>query len=149
MKHEKNGIACDMRHGFDQPKPVAMVVDKKLSGVACVQTLSRLNRTTAGKEEIFVLDFENTADDIEKGFQPFYDRVTLSKETDANQLYSIRTGLEKFAIHEAADLEAFANEWFSAKRSVEKLQGVVNPVAKKWQAEAENDQVDMGEKYEV
>jgi len=48
-----------------------------------------------------VLDFENTAEDIEKGFQPFYDRVTLSKETDANQLTNIRTDLEKFAIHEA------------------------------------------------
>ncbi len=123
-----------------------MVVDKQLSGVAYVQTLSRLNRTTAGKEETFVLDFENTAEDIEKGSQPFYDRVTLSKETDANQLYNIRTDLEKFAIHEAADLEAFANEWFSAKRSVEKLQGVVNPVAKKWQAEAEEDQVDYKSK---
>jgi len=49
----------------------------------------------------------------------------------------------------AADLEAFAKEWFSAKPSVKKLQGVVNPVAKKWLAEAEDDQVDMGKKYEV
>ncbi len=49
----------------------------------------------------------------------------------------------------AADLEAFAKEWFSAKRSVEKLQGVVNPVAKKWLTEAEDDQVDTEEKYEV
>jgi len=48
----------------------------------------------------------------------------------------------------AADLEAFANEWFIAKRRLEKLQGVVNPVAKKWLAEAEDDQVDMEEKYE-
>jgi len=62
------------------------------------------------------------------------------KESDANQLSNIRTDLDKFAIHEAADLEAFAKEWFSAKRRVEKLQGVVNPVAKKWLAEAEDDQ---------
>jgi len=48
----------------------------------------------------------------------------------------------------AADLEAFAKKWFSAKRSVEKLQGVVNPVAKKWLAQAEDDQVDTEEKYE-
>ena len=103
-------VASKFQTGFDQPKLVAMYVDKKLSGVACVQTLSRLNRTMAGKGETFVLDFENTAEDIEKGFQPFYDRVTLSKETDANQLYNIRTDLDKFAIHEAADLEAFAKE---------------------------------------
>ncbi len=49
----------------------------------------------------------------------------------------------------AADLEAFAKEWFSAKRSVETVQGVVNPVAKKWLEEAEDDQVDTEEKYEV
>jgi type I restriction enzyme R subunit len=139
-------VASKFQTGFDQPKLVAMYVDKKLSGVACVQTLSRLNRTTAGKEETFVLDFENTAEDIEKGFQPFYDRITLSKETEANQLYNIRTDLHKFAIHEAADLEAFANQWFIAKRSVEKLQGVVNPIAKKWQAEQEEDQIDYKSK---
>jgi len=93
-----------------------------------------------------VLDFENTAEDIEKGFQPFYDRVTLSKETDANQIYNIRTDLDQFASHEAGDLEAFGKEWFSAKQSVEKLQGVVNPVAKKWMAEAEEDRVDYKSK---
>ncbi|CAN5698999.1 DEAD/DEAH box helicase family protein [soil metagenome] len=139
-------VASKFQTGFDQPKLVAMYVDKKLSGVACVQTLSRLNRTTVGKDETFVLDFENTAADIEKGFQPFYDRVILSKETDANQLYNIRTDLNKFGLHEAADLEAFAKQWFRAKRSVEKLQGVVNPVAKKWQADPEEDQVDYKSK---
>ena len=139
-------VASKFQTGFDQPKLVAMYVDKKLSGVACVQTLSRLNRTMVGKEDTFVLDFENSAEDIEKGFQPFYDRVELSRETDANQLYNIRTDLEKFAIHETADLEAFANAWFITKRRVEKLQGVVNPVAKKWLAEAEEDRVDYKSK---
>ena len=69
-------VASKFQTGFDQPKLVAMYVDKKLSGVACVQTLSRLNRTMAGKADTFVLDFENSASDIEKSFQPFYDRVT-------------------------------------------------------------------------
>ena len=114
--------------------------------MACVQTLSRLNRTTAGKEETFVLDFENSAEDIEKGFQPFYDRVTLSKETDPNQLYNIRTDLDKFAIHTAADLEAFAKQWFAAKPKLELLQGVTNPVAKTWQAQPEEDKVDYKSK---
>jgi type I restriction enzyme R subunit len=139
-------VASKFQTGFDQPKLLAMYVDKKLSGVACVQTLSRLNRTTAGKEETFVLDFENSAEDIEKGFQPFYDRVTLSKETDPNQLYNIRTDLDKFAIHTAADVEAFANEWFAAKPKLPLLQGATNPVAKKWQAEGEEEQVDYKSK---
>ncbi len=51
--------------------------------MACVQTLSRLNRTTAGKEDAFVLGFEKAAEDIEGGFEPFYDRVTLSREINA------------------------------------------------------------------
>jgi type I restriction enzyme R subunit len=139
-------VASKFQTGFDQPKLLAMYVDKKLSGVACVQTLSRLNRTTAGKEETFVLDFENTAEDIEKGFQPFYDRVTLSKETDPNQLYNIRTDLDKFAIHTAADLDAFAKQWFAAKPKIMLLQGVANPVAKTWQAQTEEEQVDYKSK---
>jgi type I restriction enzyme R subunit len=139
-------VASKFQTGFDQPKLLAMYVDKKLSGVACVQTLSRLNRTTTGKDETFVLDFENTTEDIEKGFQPFYDRVTLSKETDPNQLYNIRTDLDKFAIHTAANLEAFAKQWFAAKPSVEKLHAVVDPVAEKWKAASEEEQVDYKSK---
>ena len=143
-------VASKFQTGFDQPKLVAMYVDKKLSGVACVQTLSRLNRTMAGKEETFVLDFENTAEDIEKGFQPFYDRITLSKETDPNQLYNIRTDLDKFGIHEAKDVEAFAGLWFhNGKRGTEKvplLHAVVDPVAGKWLEEPEATQVDYKSK---
>lgn len=139
-------VASKFQTGFDQPKLVAMYVDKKLSGVACVQTLSRLNRTTAGKEETFVLDFENSASDIEKGFQPFYDRITLSKETDPNQLYNIRTDIDKFGIHDENDVESFAKQWFAAKPKIEKLHAVADPVAEKWKKEAEEEQVDYKSK---
>ena len=143
-------VASKFQTGFDQPKLLAMYVDKRLSGVACVQTLSRLNRTMAGKEETFVLDFENSAEEIEKGFQPFYDRVTLSKETDPNQLYNIRTDLDKFGIHEGADVDAFAKLWFdnskTGKQKLPLLHAAVDPVAKKWKAEAEEEQVDYKSK---
>ena len=139
-------VASKFQTGFDQPKLLAMYVDKKLGGVACVQTLSRLNRTMAGKEDTFVLDFENTADDIEKGFQPFYDRITLSKGTDPNQLYNIRTDLEKFGIHAETDLSAFAEQWFAVTPKIEKLHAVVDPVAEKWKTENEEDQVDYKSK---
>lgn len=139
-------VAGKFQTGFDQPKLVAMYVDKKLHGVACVQTLSRLNRTTAGKLETFVLDFENSAEDIEQGFQPFYDRVTLSKETDPNQLYNIRTDLDKFGIHEAKEVEAFAKLWFTDKPKLPLLHAVVDPVAEKWKKEAEEEQVDYKSK---
>jgi type I restriction enzyme, R subunit len=139
-------VASKFQTGFDQPKLVAMYVDKKLSGVTCVQTLSRLNRTMAGKDETFVLDFENSAEDIEKGFQPFYDRITLSKGTDPDQLYDIRTDLDKFGIHDAEDIEAFAKLWFAAKPKIEKLHAVADPVAEKWKGEDEKDQVDYKSK---
>ena len=143
-------VASKFQTGFDQPKLVAMYVDKKLGGVACVQTLSRLNRTTAGKDETFVLDFENSAEDIEEGFQPFYDRVTLSKETDPNQLYNIRTDLDKFGVHQAADVEAFAKLWFDKsktdKQKLPLLHAAANPVAEKWKAEGEEEQVDYKSK---
>jgi len=139
-------VASKFQTGFDQPKLVAMYVDKKLSGVTCVQTLSRLNRTMAGKEETFVLDFENSAEEIEKSFQPFYDRVTLSKETNPNQLYNIRTDLDKFGIHEPPDVEAFAELWFAEKPKLPLLHATADPVAKKWLAEAEEEQVDYKSK---
>ena len=139
-------VASKFQTGFDQPKLVSMYVDKKLAGVACVQTLSRLNRTMGGKEETFVLDFENTAEDIEKGFQPFYDRITLTTETDPNQLYNIRTDLDKFAIHADTDLEAFAKEWFAPKPKIEKLHALTDPIAEKWKREADEEQVDYKSK---
>jgi type I restriction enzyme R subunit len=139
-------VASKFQTGFDQPKLVAMYVDKKLGGVACVQTLSRLNRTMAGKAETFVLDFENTAEDIEGGFQPFYDRITLSKETDPNQLYNIRTDLDKFGIHEATDVEAFAKLWFAAMPKLPLLHAAVDPIVERWKAETEEEQVDYKSK---
>jgi type I restriction enzyme R subunit len=145
-------VASKFQTGFDQPKLVAMYVDKKLGGVACVQTLSRLNRTTPGKGETFVLDFENSAEDIENGFQPFYDRITLSQETDPNQLYNIRTDLDKFGIHESKDVEAFANLWFDESKAdklklpLPLLHAAVDPVVERWKKEGEEEQVDYKSK---
>ena len=139
-------VASKFQTGFDQPKLLAMYVDKKLRGVACVQTLSRLNRTCQGKNETFVLDFENSDSEIEKAFQPFYDRIALSKETDPNTLYNIRTDLAKFAVHDEADAEAFGAEWFAAKPRIEILHSLTDPIASKWLALDEEEQVDYKSK---
>jgi type I restriction enzyme, R subunit len=80
--------------GIDQPKLTAMYVDKKLQGVLAVQALSRLNRSAdkLGKktEDLFVLDFFNSTDDIKKSFDPFYTSTTLSKATDVNVLHELK-----------------------------------------------------------
>jgi len=84
-------VANKYQTGFDQPKLAAMYVDKKLGGVATVQTLSRLNRTMGkAKDSVFVLDFVNAAEDVQKDFQPYYTSTILSESTDPNILYDLK-----------------------------------------------------------
>ena len=67
-------VAEKYQTGFDQPLLHTMYVDKKLSGVRAVQTLSRLNRTCRGKDDTFILDFVNKAEDIQEAFKPYYEK---------------------------------------------------------------------------
>ncbi len=79
-------VADKYQTGFDQPLLHTMYVDKRLAGVQAVQTLSRLNRTCAGKDDTFVLDFYNEANEIEEAFKPYYERTTVGKQADPAQL---------------------------------------------------------------
>ncbi|WEV77740.1 DEAD/DEAH box helicase family protein [Janibacter cremeus] len=85
-------VAEKYQTGFDQPLLHTMYVDKKLAGVKAVQTLSRLNRTHPGKEDTFVLDFANTAEEIQEAFEPFYEQ-SLAQPTDPNVLYTMEHDL--------------------------------------------------------
>ena len=80
-------VAEKYQTGFDEPLLHTMYVDKKLAGVKAVQTLSRLNRTTPGKTETFVLDFANSAEEIKAAFDPFYES-TMTTPTEPNVLYN-------------------------------------------------------------
>src|SRR5699024_11909111 len=82
-----------------------MFVDKKLSGVKAVQTLSRLNRTYPSKNNTFILDFVNEAEDIQKAFQPFYEVTELDKEIDVNLIYDTRTKLRNYKIYNDQDIK--------------------------------------------
>lgn len=87
-------VAEKFQTGFDQPLLYTMYVDKILSGVNAVQTLSRLNRIyPPDKEDTMVLDFANEADDIQKAFQPYYEATLLTESTDPNKLYDIKAWL--------------------------------------------------------
>ncbi len=86
-------VAEKYQTGFDQPLLHTMYVDKKLAGVKAVQTLSRLNRTMPGKSDTFVLDFANTAKEIQGAFEPFYE-ATLAEQTDPNLLYTLQHTIE-------------------------------------------------------
>ncbi len=82
-------VAEKYQTGFDQPLLHTMYVDKKLNGIAAVQTLSRLNRIHPDKEDTFVLDFVNDAEDIQEAFRPYFEETT-SVPTDPNILYNLQ-----------------------------------------------------------
>jgi type I restriction enzyme R subunit len=103
--------------GFDQPKLCAMYVDKKLAGVQCVQALSRLNRSAPklGKktEDLFILDFFNSTDEIKTAFDPFYTATSLSQATDINVLHELKESLDEVGVYEWAEVNYFAELYFT------------------------------------
>jgi len=91
-----------------------MYVDKKLSGVKAVQTLSRLNRMYPGKEDTFVLDFANEEGEIKDSFQPYYELTGITEESDPNRLYDLKNLIEEKQIIWQTDVNAFSNEYFKS-----------------------------------
>lgn len=118
--------------GFDQPKLCAMYVDKKLQGVLAVQALSRLNRSAnkLGKktEDLFVLDFFNSTDDIKTAFDPFYTATSLSKATDVNVLHELKGHLDDVGVYEWAEVEDFVEKYF-AKVDAQQLSPIIDRAA--------------------
>lgn len=108
-------VAEKYQTGFDEPLLHTMFVDKKLSGVKAVQTLSRLNRTTKGKQDTFVLDFVNSAEDIKKSFEPYYEETVLEEETDPNVIYDIKGTLDEYRVYQESEIEAFSKIFYSEK----------------------------------
>ncbi|MFN9304199.1 MAG: type I restriction endonuclease subunit R [Candidatus Kapaibacterium sp.] len=108
-------VADKYQTGFDQPLLHTMYVDKKLSGVKAVQTLSRLNRMHPGKEDTFVLDFANDRQTILDSFQPYYEVTSVTEETDINHLYDLKARLDEFQVYWTQEIEAFANVYFDPK----------------------------------
>jgi type I restriction enzyme R subunit len=113
-------VANKYQTGFDQPKLCAMYVDKKLHGVDCVQTLSRLNRTFPGKET-FILDFFNEPQDILEAFLPYYTKAELADVSDPQIIYDLQTTLDAEGIYHGNEVEAFALAFFDPKAANAKL----------------------------
>lgn len=98
-------VAEKFQTGFDQPRLVAMYVDKKLGGVQAVQTLSRLNRTYPGKDKTFVLDFVNEPLDVLDAFKDYYRKAELTALTDPNLIYDLVTKLDVSGIYTMSEVE--------------------------------------------
>ncbi len=126
--------------GFDQPKLCAMYVDKKLNGVLCVQTLSRLNRSAdkLGKksEDLFVLDFFNEIKDIERSFSDYYTSTTLSQETDLNVLHDVKTTLDSVGVYEWSEVEEFNQRFFDGE-DAQNLSPIIDICAARFNDELE------------
>lgn len=138
-------VANKYQTGFDEPLLHSMYVDKKLKDVNAVQTLSRLNRVCPKKTDTFVLDFENTVDDIKEAFQPFYECTLLNGSTDVNKVYDIRNKIRGYLLYNMEDVQRYRNIMDSANKSKQnettlgKLSSVFNPVVSRYMELDEND----------
>lgn len=128
--------------GYDQPKLSAMYVDKKLQGVIAVQALSRLNRSSdkLGKktEDLFILDFYNSTEDIKKSFDPFYTATSLSSATDINVLHELKSNLDEPGVYEWAEVEDFVNKYFGGVDAQE-LSAIIDVAAERFNLTLELD----------
>lgn len=135
-------VANMYQTGFDEPMLHTMFVDKKLGGTSTVQTLSRLNRTAAGKDTTMVLDFVNDPEKVQEDFQQYYgsNYMELDDQTDPNSLYDVQQKIETFNIIYQNDIEAYAKLFFTKGDHKEKLQPILNEVVKRYNGELDEDQ---------
>jgi len=91
--------------GYDEPLLHTMYVDKPLSGIKAVQTLSRLNRARPQKHDVFVLDFQNDAKTIEEAFADYYRTTILSEETDPNKLHDLKAALDGHQVYSEPEID--------------------------------------------
>lgn len=105
-------VAEKYQTGFDEPLLHSMFIDKKLSGVKAVQTLSRLNRTCAGKEDTFILDFVNQKEEIEEAFKPYYKSTILDEEINVNLIYDTKKMLRNYRLYNDDDIEKFVKIYY-------------------------------------
>ena len=136
-------VADKYQTGFDEPLLHTMFVDKKLRGVKAVQTLSRLNRSHKGKTDTYILDFINTADDIKKSFQPFYEETLLSDAVDVNVVYEYDTELKKYHLWNTDDEEKVYQIYAKRKqgdKDMGKLASALKPALQAYEVLVEDEQ---------
>ena len=127
-------VANKFQTGFDEPRLMAMYVDKKLSGIAAVQTLSRLNRTYPGKTAPMVVDFQNTPASIQDDFKMYYSDARVVGEVDPNSLITIAERLDTAGIYTMQEMAAVADAYLSDAGG-EAIAKALGPIKGRWQSE--------------
>ncbi len=128
-------VAEKFQMGFDQPLLHTMYVDKRLSGIQAVQTLSRLNRTFPGKEDTFVLDFVNEPEEILAAFQPYYERTLVGERAEAEQLYELQAKLDAHQVYYKAEVEEFCKVFYKPRpsnRDHERMNACIDPAVNRY-----------------
>ncbi|MCG8046526.1 MAG: DEAD/DEAH box helicase family protein [Candidatus Thiodiazotropha taylori] len=131
-------VAEKYQTGFDQPKLCAMYVDRKLAGLQAVQTLSRLNRTMHGKDQTYILDFQNTIEDIQNAFRPYFEVTELEANSDPNLVYDLEGRLFKFGYLDKDEIERFAQTYFKGPLEGSdraRLEGLVREAVGRFEAD--------------
>ncbi len=139
-------VAEKYQTGFDEPLLHTMFVDKKLKGVKAVQTLSRLNRTCAGKTDTFILDFVNTAEEIKEAFQPYYECTELDEEINPNLIYDTRKLIHDFGLYNEEDIATFLKLFLKKEKQTAsdlgKLTSLFKPIINRYKELPEDKRFD-------
>jgi type I restriction enzyme R subunit len=129
--------------GYDEPLLHTMYVDKVLSGIKAVQTLSRLNRARPQKHDVFVLDFMNDADTIQTAFAGYYRTTILSEETDPNKLHDLKASLDGYQVYASEQVEQLV-ELYLGGADRDKLDPILDACVATYKEQLDEDgQVDF------
>ena len=146
-------VADKYQTGFDEPLLHTMFILKKLHGVKAVQTLSRVNRTEKGKVDTFIMDFVNTAEDIQESFQPFYEDTILGGEFNVNNVYDLKNKIKEYYLFNDEDIEKFVKIYSKKDQSATnlgKITSLFNPVVDRFDnlsAEQKTEYKDLIKKF--
>ena len=136
-------VADKYQTGYDEPLLHTMYVDKALSGIKAVQTLSRLNRAHPQKHDTFVLDFYNDSEIIQKSFEPYYRTTILSDETDPNKLQDLKSDLDGYQVYSQAQIDDLVGLYLNGADR-DKLDPILDACVATYNADLdEDDQVDF------
>lgn len=141
-------VAEKYQTGFDQPLLHTMYVDRRLAGIQAVQTLSRLNRTSMGKEETFVLDFVNDPEEIHAAFQPYYEQTLIGERAEAGHLYDLQARLDAKQVYYKAEVEEFAKVFYKPVRNQTqtdhaRMNACIDPAVNRYAQLAEVDRAEF------
>ena len=134
-------VANKFQTGYDEPLLQTMYVDKQLSDVKAVQTLSRLNRCCPNKNEVFVLDFVNDVEDIKKAFDKYYRTTILSGETDAEKLNDLIEEIEPLEVYTAEEVDRVVKLYLDCADRDAGIDQIIDVCVERFKELDEEDQI--------